>query len=56
MHKKACAVIRHKNLAEFKMPFSTKCHVPVESYNLKKKLIGVKIFFSILLTSFLKFF
>lgn len=25
-HKEACAVIPHKNLAEFKLPFSTKCH------------------------------
>lgn len=44
MHKKACAVIRHKNLAEFKMPFSTKCHVPVESYNLKKTYRSENIF------------
>lgn len=55
MHKEACAVIPHKNLAEFKLPFSTKCHSHYRELQFKK-LTGLKIFFSIHLTGFLKFF
>lgn len=55
MHKEACAVIAHKNLPEFKLPFSTKCHSHYRELQFKK-LTGLKLFFSILLTSFHSFF
>lgn len=54
MHKEACAVIPHKNLS-LNCLSVLNVTVIIESYN-SKKLIGLKRFFSILLTSFHRFF
>lgn len=55
MHKEVSEVIPHKNLPEFKLPFSTKCHSHYRELQFKN-LTGLKLFFSTLLTSFHRVF
>lgn len=44
MHKESCAVITRKNVAMFKLPFSTKCHSHYRELQVKETYRNEKTF------------